>query len=205
VHSPHGHVDAAWCVIAAPLMPMRRVRFSPELPASVRHVIAGLDLGHAAKVITEYDAPFWRAEGSSGFTLTDLPFAIGWSSTDSRYDPVPGLLTQFITGDAAAHAARLTEQRRRDYFGAQLDTVYPEGKPLRDGHVATMAWPNERYTGGGYAVFRPRQMAPFWPVLRNGFGRIRFAGEHTEALAGYMESAVRSGHRIAATLGRAPH
>ena len=31
-----------------------------------------------------------------------------------------------------------------------------------------------------------------------------FAGEHTEALAGYMESAVRSGHRIAREIGPAP-
>jgi monoamine oxidase len=30
-----------------------------------------------------------------------------------------------------------------------------------------------------------------------------FAGEHTESLAGFMESAVRSGHRVAAQLGAA--
>jgi monoamine oxidase len=204
VHTPRGHVDAAWCVVAAPLMPMRRVRFSPALPQSVARVIDGLDLGHAAKVIREYAAPFWRAEGSSGFTLTDLEFAIAWSSTDSRYDAVPGLLTQFITGDAAAVAARLAPASRVRHFGRQLDTVYPEGKPLKAANHATMAWADERYTGGGYAVFRPGQMAPFWPVLRNGYGRLRFAGEHTESLAGYMESAVRSGHRVAKALGR-PH
>ncbi|MBV9293018.1 MAG: NAD(P)/FAD-dependent oxidoreductase [Frankiales bacterium] len=204
VHTPHGHVDAAWCVIAAPLMPMRRVHFSPTLPASVARVIDDLDLGHAAKVIHEYAVPFWKAEGSSGFTVTDLPFAIAWSSTDSRVDTVPGLLTQFITGDAAMTAARLPAPKRIAHFGAQLDRVYPEGKPLQASNTATMAWANERYTGGGYAVFKPGQMAPFWPVLRHGFGRIRFAGEHTETLAGYMESAVRSGHRIARELGRAP-
>ena len=67
-----------------------------------------------------------------------------------------------------------------------------------------MAWANEPYTGGGYAVPHPGQMAPFWPVIRSGTGRIRFAGEHTETLAGYMESAVRSGHRIATELGTPP-
>jgi monoamine oxidase len=63
-----------------------------------------------------------------------------------------------------------------------------------------MAWANEPFTGGGYAVFRPGQMMSFWPALREGVGRIHFAGEHTESLAGYMESAVRSGHRVAASL-----
>ena len=40
-------------------------------------------------------------------------------------------------------------------------------------------------------------------VVREGLERISFAGEHTEALAGFMESAVRSGHRVAAQLGAA--
>ena len=64
-----------------------------------------------------------------------------------------------------------------------------------------MAWRNERYTGGGYAVYRPGQLAPFYPVVRDGFERVRFAGEHASGLAGYMESAVRSGHRAARQIG----
>jgi monoamine oxidase len=170
----------------------------------VTAVIDRLDLGHAAKVVHEYNAAFWRAEGSSGFTLTDLPFHLAWSPTDSRPDTGAGLLTQFVTGDAAAMAARLPPARRRTVFGQQLDEVYPEGVPLAAKNVATMVWAHERYTGGGYAVYRPGQMAPFWPALRAGVGRIRFAGEHTESLAGYMESAVRSGHRVAKALGRPP-
>src|SRR5437773_2368384 len=79
----------------------------------------------------------------------------------------------------------------------QLDQVYPEGKPLVTAHAATLAWANERFTGGGYAVYRPGQLMPFYPAFREGTGRIRFAGEHSSGLAGYMESAVRSGHRAA--------
>ena len=44
----------------------------------------------------------------------------------------------------------------------------------------------------------------FWPAIRRGAGPISFAGEHTETLAGYMESAVRSGHRVARSIGAAP-
>ena len=203
VHTRAGFVDAAWLIVAAPLMPMRRVEFAPALPASARAAISGLDLGHAAKVTHEYDAAFWKAEGGSGFTLTDLPFAIGWSPTDSRPETVNGLLTQFITGDAAASAAAMDERRRRTAFTKQLDTVYAEAAALDAGNIATTVWAHERYTGGGYAVYRPGQMASYWPVLRAGVGRIRFAGEHTESLAGYMESAIRSGHRVAKSLGRA--
>jgi monoamine oxidase len=64
-----------------------------------------------------------------------------------------------------------------------------------------MAWSNEPYTGGGYALYKPGQVVPFWAALRSGTDRIHFAGEHLEAPAGYMESAVRSGLRAARRLG----
>ena len=60
-----------------------------------------------------------------------------------------------------------------------------------------MAWTNEPFTRGGYAVYQPGQVTAFWEPLRAGTGRIHFAGEHLEAPAGYMESAVRSGVRAA--------
>ena len=213
VHGPGGvvvtagdaTVTAAYVVLAAPAPPLRTVVFDPPLPAEAAAMIGGLDLGTAAKVVTEYAVPFWQAEGFSGFTLTDLPFHIGWSPTDSYIAPkATGLLSQFITGDAAVTAANLVDAARISTFSAQLAQVYPESVPLRTGRAATMAWANEPYTRGGYAIFRPGQMAPFWPVLRNGVGRILFAGEHTEVLIGYMESAIRSGHRIAAQIGRPP-
>ena len=196
-------IAAAYVVLAAPMPPLRAVHFDPPLGADAAAMVAGLDLGSAVKVVTEYAVPFWQAEGVSGFTLTDLPFHIAWSPTDS-YPSVSGLLSQFITGDAAVEAATQADAARVATYGAQLDRVYPEGARLRTGRTATRAWANERYTGGGYAIFRPGQMAPFWPVLREGIGRILFAGEHTEVLIGYMESAVRSGHRIAARIGRPP-
>jgi monoamine oxidase len=182
------------------MTPLRRVRFDPLLPASVSDVVTGLDLGAAVKVTREYAAPFWTAEGYSGFTITDLPFALGWSPTDS-YVSAKGLLTEFITGDAAREAAGSGVRKRLTKAQAQLDKVYPEGRLLVTPNAATTAWANERYTGGGYAVYRPGQLALFFPVLRDGFHRIRFAGEHACALAGYMESAVRSGHRAARQIG----
>jgi monoamine oxidase len=200
VHTGGHTVDAAWLVVAMPMQPLRRVQFEPELPQSVRAVVDGLNLGPAVKVIRQYRAPFWTAEGFSGFTLTDLPFAVGWAPTDS-YPTPHGLLTEFITGDAARSAAKLPATERMAVFLAQLDRIYPEGKPLATSMTATMAWANERYTGGGYAVYRPGQLARFFPALREGTDRIRFAGEHTCSLAGYMESAVRSGHRVATVIG----
>jgi monoamine oxidase len=203
VHAGGPPVDAAYLIVATPMPPLRRVTFAPALPASAAAVVAGLRLGRAAKVLREYSSRFWEAEGVPGFTVTDLPFHVGWAATDS-YASTPGILTGFVTGRPARIAARLGDARRIAVFQRQLDRVYPEGVGQETPRAATIAWADERYTGGGYAAYRPGQLARFWPVLRDGLPRIKFAGEHTEALAGFMESAVRSGHRVAAQLGAAP-
>jgi monoamine oxidase len=203
VHAGSRPIDAAWLVLALPPHPLRRVAFEPALPRSVSAAIHQLDLGAAAKVITQYRSRFWEAQQLSGFMVTDLPFGVGWAPTDS-YPSTPALLTQFITAGAARAAAKRGDTDRIRWAQRQLRTVWPEGHTEQTTHAATVAWVNEAYTGGGYAVFRPGQLAPFWPVLRDGYRRIRFAGEHTESLAGYMESAVRSGHRIATALDRPP-
>ena len=199
-------VDAAHLVLAAPPPALRGITFDPPLPADQAAVIDQLDLGHALKVSTEYRQRFWLTESLSGFTITDLPFGIAWDSTDSMPGGAdrPGVLTQFVTGDAAAAGAALGSRARIASFQPQLATVYPEGDRLRTGVATTVAWADERWTGGGYAVYRSGQLAPFWPVLQRTGGPVWFAGEHTEALAGYMESAVRSGHRVAGAIGSAP-
>ena len=198
--------DGARLVLAAPPPALRGVTFDPPLPSDTAAMIADLDLGHALKVSTQYRKRFWLDEGLSGFTITDLPFGIAWDSTDSVPGGAdrPGVLTQFVTGDAAAAGAAQSDSARIATFQRELRSVYPEGDPHLTGVATTMAWANERYTGGGYAVYRPGQMTRFWPVLRRAHGPLWFAGEHTEALAGYMESAVRSGHSVATAIGPAP-
>lgn len=198
----------AWLVLACPFVPLRAVAFEPDLPDEVAAAISGLELGHAAKVTIQYDARLWADDDSgatSGFTVSDQPFGIAWSPTDSYGDPDgAGLLTAFLTGDGAATAEAQTDAERIASVSEQFDDTYPGLADEEAGHQATIAWVKERYTGGGYAVPHPGQMAAFWPVIRSGTGRIRFAGEHTEPLAGYMESAVRSGHRIAEEIGDPP-
>jgi monoamine oxidase len=196
-------IDAAFAVLATPMQPLRRVTFAPALPVALQAAINGLDLGDAVKVTREYERAFWNREGFSGFAISDLPFGVAWSPTDSRAT-VSGLLTQFITGRPARYAASLSPEARQREFFEQLDVVFPEGKRLATGRTATTAWRNEPYTGGGYAAFKPRQMAPFFSTIRDGTPRLRFAGEHTCNLAGYMESAVRSGHRVAQEIGPPP-
>ena len=64
-----------------------------------------------------------------------------------------------------------------------------EAQPVR--------WPLMPYSGGAYVAWAPGQLSAWYGPLRAGHGRLRFAGEHTAELSGYMEGAVRSGLRVA--------
>lgn len=193
-----GRIDAAHVVLALPPRPLRTIRFVPELPAAVRTVIDGLELGPAVKVMTQYRERFWKAGGASGLVITDLPFHVGWDATDS-VPATDGIFTTFTTGASAIDLGDRSDRARIAAIHRQVGRVYPEAAALQLG-ATTKAWRNDRLTGGGYAAWRPGEFLGAWTRLRSAVGRVHFAGEHTEALAGYMESAVRSGHRVAATI-----
>ena len=191
----------AHVVLAVPPPPLRNVRFDPPLPTPIATAIAGLDLGAATKVVNQYDSPFWREHGRSGFSITDLTYRVSWDAADSYTAPA-ALLTTFTTANNGRTLAAWSDSERIRRVRDELAIVFPQSPAQLAGPAATMAWSGERFTGGGYAAYRPNQLAAFWPALRGGTDRIEFAGEHLEALAGYMESAVRSGERAAARLGR---
>jgi len=189
----------AHVIVAMPPPPLRNVRFDPPLPDRLATAINGLDLGAATKVVNQFDSAFWRADGQSGFSLSDLTYRVSWDAADS-YDAPAGLLTTYTTADNGRTLAALDDRTRIDRVRAQLAEVFPESTERLSGPAVTVAWTEEPFTGGGYAVYRPGQVVSCWDPLRAGTDRVHFAGEHLEAPAGYIESAVRSGIRAAALL-----
>ena len=191
----------AHVIIALPPPPLRNVQFDPPLPERIAAAVRELDLGAATKVVNQFDTAFWRTGGQSGFSLTDLTYRVSWDAADS-YDAPAALLTTYTTADNGRALAALDPVTRIDRVRAQLADVFPEAAATLSGPAATVAWTEEPFTGGGYAVYRPGQVTAHWEPLRRGTHRILFAGEHLVAPAGYMDSAVRSGIRAAGMLPR---
>jgi monoamine oxidase len=191
---------AAHVVLAVPPPPLRDVQFDPPVPPAIATAIAGLDLGAATKVVNQFDTAFWRAGGESGFSLTDLTYRVSWDASDS-YAAAGGLLTTYTTAGNGRVLAAMSDAARIARVRDELAIVYPHSRAQLSGPAITRAWTQEPFTRGGYAVYGPGQVGACWETLRAGTDRIHFAGEHLEAPAGYMESAVRSGLRVAARLG----
>jgi monoamine oxidase len=57
-----------------------------------------------------------------------------------------------------------------------------------------MDWPGDAWTKGSYSFPAPGQVTQQGPTLRQGIGRLHFAGEHSSyGFMGYMEGALESG------------
>jgi monoamine oxidase len=188
-------VDADFCVVATPLPVLRDMELDVQLPRPVRDAIATLQYGQVTKTALQYKGRFWIDDGLSGDTITDLPIQATYDATGSQPGDA-GVLMTYSAGDVGARIGAADPRARIDAAVEQVAEMYPRSD--RDfARGATIAWGRERFTRGSYSAWAPGQYTAFWPALRRAYGRVYFAGEHTDLWASYMEGAVRSGRRVA--------
>ena len=83
-------------------------------------------------------------------------------------------------------------QRNENYL-KELEKIY---KGVRASFIRArfMDWPGDPWVKASYSFPAPGQVTSQGPTLRQGIGRLHFAGEHTcYAFMGYMEGALNSG------------
>jgi monoamine oxidase len=207
VRTDGGTYQGAHVVVAAPPPTLRRISFDPALPPALRDVIDSRVLDAITKVVVPYRGHPWRTAGWTGESLADLTYRYSWDATDSRPDAPDGALVAFTGGGRPGRRlTALSPSRRVDLVEAELRRVFPEVAGHEDPRhpAVTVAWADEPFTGGGYANYRPGQMLEGKPAFRTAYGPLRFAGEHTEAMGQYLQSALLSGRRVAREIGPAP-
>lgn len=188
-------VDADFCVLAVPLPVLRDVELDVGLPRPVRDAIATLQYGTVTKTALQYETRFWVEDEWNGDTVTDLAIQTTWDATGSQGGDTGVLMTYSAAGDGR-RLGELGDRERIDDAVDQVAEIY-RGSDDAFARGATMAWGGEQYTRGSYSAWAPGQYTAFWPALRRAYGRVYFAGEHTDLYASYMEGAVRSGRRVA--------
>jgi len=189
-------------VVAAPTVPLRAIDFSPALPKREASFIAEIDLCSVAKTLIQYERRVWRSQGRTGGSTTDLPIGQTWETTDQQRG-APGILIAYTTGRRGERTARIGDGERTREARHDIDLIFPGTRRLaRDTY--SVAWRAEPYSGGCWAAYSPGQISKHWLGLREPTGPIHWAGEHTERINGYMNSAVASGMRVAREIARAP-
>lgn len=191
-------VEADYAILAAPLPALRAIEFDPPLPTPLREAIAEAQYATVAKTVVQYGERVWREGGWTGDFVTDLPLVRTWEATDQQPGRA-GVLIDYAAADRSRRFERLSGRERIATATAGIDELLP-GSARQAGAGGSAAWAAEPYSGGCWISYAPGQTTRFAPALRRTYGRLHLAGEHTDAFAGYMEGAVRSGMRAARRL-----
>jgi monoamine oxidase len=189
---------SAFVILAIPLTTARRIDFNSSLPAAHRRMIEEVSYGAVTKVMIEYRKRFWNDAGWNGRMATDSPIVFTWHAT-SHIEHERGILTAYTGGKPGAKLSALSGEKRIKVAVSEIEKLFPGSSDLIE-NTATIAWLNEPYTRGSYMALAPGEVTAHWRALLEPAGRLFFAGEHATPLQGFMEGAVESGQRAAATI-----
>lgn len=182
-------------ILAVPASTLCRIPIAPALPPRQQQAVAGLRYGTVVKVLMQFRRRFWLEGRRIRGVMTDHPFLSAWDAT--RDQPGErGILGTYTAGSNGRELAAMDSDARITWCLAQLEQVFPgAGELFEVGYAAV--WDREPFTRGTYSYYAPREMTRFGPHLATPYGRIHFAGEHTDPWQATMNGALASGVRAA--------
>jgi monoamine oxidase len=181
-------IDADACIVTVPVPVLASMEFEPTLPPVLEAAVERLAYGHGVKTVLAYE------RGPTRGVAADLTFQTAW-------DVGRSLVTAYTTGRNGLLLGSVSRRTRPLLVADELDEVYPGS---RGGYEQgeSYAWHLDGWSQGTAVAYQPGQVNRFQAALRRPVGRLHFAGEHTDAFAGTMEGAVRSGRRAAEAIAR---
>ena len=192
-------LEAEHVILTAPPPVWNRIAFDPVLPPDLAP-----QMGSNVKFLIAAGSPFWRRSELAPDLLSDGPVQLTWHATDGQRGTGEALVA-FSGGPAADICREWAPAQRTENYLAELQKVY---KGIRASYVRSrfMDWPGDAWAKASYSFPAPGQVTSQGPRLREGLGRVHFAGEYCSyAFMGYMEGALHSGaaaaRRIAARDG----
>jgi monoamine oxidase len=186
-----GELITAGHVVAAVPLPVLG-RMWGEMPVELARVGYGI----GGKISVQAARRVWNDYGHDGAVDSERAWGQMWDTSDAQPGD-SGVLTALLSSHDGAALVSLADTT--DRIVDEADRLFPGFKGLAGERVQT-DWTNDALSLGCYAAFGPGQLVPAWPMLRRTYGAMVLAGEHTDAYAGYMEGALRSGARAARTI-----
>lgn len=177
-------------VLAVPPSVWSRIEFSPALPAALNP-----QMGTATKLLTVCRDGFWEPDRSPD-SLTDTLVGSTWEGA-----PEPGgkrrTLVAFAGGSPAEAIHDLGFGKQKEAVAAAIEAWLP-GFQQAQLKSELVDWPGDPWVRGGYSFPRPGEFLSHIRLMREGIGRLHFAGEHASSgFIGYMEGGLDSGVSVA--------
>jgi monoamine oxidase len=191
-------VRAKFVIVAIPPTLAGRIEYDPLMPSARDALTQRSPQGQLIKVEAFFERPWWRDNGLSGAAVSVL----GPAKTTfdvSPYDGKIGGLLGFVGGDEARKFSGRPAALKAAVL-SNFSTFFNKGKPIpKPTSMAVMDWTREQWTRGcPVAIAAPGTISEYGPHMARPIGRIHWAGTETATYwHGYMDGAVRSGHRAA--------
>jgi monoamine oxidase len=195
VESANGEHSAAAVVLAIPPAHRAAITFDPPLPQGHGELASHWPQGNLSKAYAAYEKPFWRTGGCSGEALSDEgPIFITFDVSPG--DDGPGILLGFAD---ARTFDDLAPEVRRERALACFTTLFGDTAATPIDYL-DHCWSAEPFAPGGpTAAVPPGAWIQHGKHLREPVDGIFWAGTETaDQWTGFLDGAVRSGHRAAA-------
>jgi monoamine oxidase len=183
-------LEAEHAILTAPPSVWNKIAIDPVLPSGLVP-----QMGTNVKCLIGVKGPFWRRGELAPELLSDGAVNESWHATDGQAGAGEAF-TCFSGGPSADQCREWGAQRIENYL-AELEKVY---RGIRSSYVRArfMDWPGDAWVKASYSFPAPGQVTSQGPTLRDGIGRLHFAGESTcYAFIGFMEGALNSGAAVA--------
>ena len=180
-------LEAEHVLLTAPPSVWNKIAIDPVLPVALAP-----QMGTNVKYLMALKSPVWRRTELAPELLSDGPVSMTWHATDGQKGPGEAL-TAFSGGPAADLCREWTAAQRDRNYRAELEKIY-RGITTSFVRARFMDWPSDPWSKASYSFPAPGQVTAQGPTLRQGLGRLHFAGEYSSyAFMGYMEGALNSG------------
>ena len=195
VHCADGRrFNARRLVLAIPSGPLSRIRFEPAPPQAQSAMWAARGMNPVTAVHLRPTRRFWESDGLPLMLWSEG--ALGQVLPIRNKDKQVERLIVWLNGASALKADKLDRDARIAAVIAEMERVRPASKGALEG-LETRSWGSDPLVGGAYAEIAAGQFPQVLEWNTRAFGRIHFAGEHTELDQPGMEAAVTSGERAA--------
>ncbi|CAG2153940.1 flavin monoamine oxidase family protein [Cupriavidus numazuensis] len=194
IHTPNGVVRARNVIVALSPPLCNQIAFDPPLPEKRREMQRRWPAyAPMRKTAHVYKKPFWRDKGRSGW-IFQIKGPVLWAYDNSPEDLSFGVINAFVHNGLLPSDPKAAEAELTRIYAQALgdDALHPVAYHDHDWGKA------DPWTLTCVSPMPPGFITAYGEALHPSVGRLIWSGTETADIwAGYMDGAVRSGHKAA--------
>jgi monoamine oxidase len=194
IHTPNGVIRARSVIVALSPPLCNQIAFDPPLPEKRREMQRRWPASTPArKTAHVYKKAFWRDKGLNGW-IVQAKGPVMWAYDNSPEDVSFGVINAFVSNSALPSDPKAAE--------AELSRIYAQAfgeEALHPVAYYDHDWGKaDKWTLSCVSPMPPGFLTKYGEGLHPPAGRLIWSGTETADIwAGYMDGAVRSGHKAA--------